>query len=195
MSLASENAPASVFVPATVASSPLTVSLFAMNVPAPTVVSVNISPGGIPKRPVAVGRVEVPGLLGDGHNHAKHNSPLVAISLIDLEDLDDLRDEGYEVYPGATGENVTMRGMDCDALQVGDRLIFSGGVQIEITKMRKPCYVLDSIHPSLKEVIKGRCGCLAKVIRTGEISAGESVELVSQVCVLANEQVSDESIA
>src|SRR5262245_2234614 len=132
--------------------------------PQATIVSVNISPGGIPKLPVAVGEVTPVGLAGDGHNHEKHRSPLQAISLFDIEDLDDLRREGFAVGPGATGENLTVRGLQCDALQPGDRLRFAGGVVLEVTKKRKPCYVLDSISAQLKEVVVGRCGVLAKVI-------------------------------
>ncbi len=113
----------------------------------PTVLSVNISRGGIPKQP------------------------------IDAEDLDDLRAEGYDVGPGALGENLTVRGLDVDALAPGDRLRFSGGVELEYTKPRKPCYVLDAINPLLKEVVKGRCGGYAKVIIPGEIRAGETIDV------------------
>ena len=59
----------------------------------PSVVSVNISAGGIPKRPVEVAAVTVDGLAGDAHDHDKHNGPHVAISLIDVEDCDDLAAE------------------------------------------------------------------------------------------------------
>jgi MOSC domain-containing protein YiiM len=149
----------------------------------PIVVSVNLSPGGIPKRPVSAGRVGAAGLDGDGHAHEKHNSPLQAISIIDLEDIDDLRREGFEVYPGATGENLTVRGMQVDALAPGDRLRFGGGVELELTRRRKPCFVLDVIDPRLKEVIVGRCGFLAKVIVEGEVRAGEAIEVVAAVAV------------
>jgi MOSC domain-containing protein YiiM len=144
----------------------------------PRVVSVNVSSGGIPKAPVPAARVLVAGLAGDGHDHDKHNTATQAVSLIDVEDLDDLRAEGFKVFPGATGENVTVRGLNVDGLSVGDRLAFSGGVEVELTKVRKPCFVLDAIDPRLKEAIAGRCGFLAKVIREGELGPGESVELV-----------------
>lgn len=146
--------------------------------PVASVISVNISPGGIPKQPVAVGRVTYSGLVGDGHNHDKHNTPLQAISIIDMEDLDDLRAEGFHVHPGATGENITTRGLQCDALHIGDRLRFAGGVEVEITRVRQPCYVLDAIDPQLKKRIVGRCGVLAKVIREGNMSPGESIEIL-----------------
>ena len=143
----------------------------------PTILSVNISPGGIPKTPIEVGRVRSGGLEGDGHNHDKHNTPMQAISIIDREDLDALRDEGYDVFPGATGENITVENLNVDELEIGDRLRFSGGVEVELTKRRKPCYVLDAIDPQLKHTIKGRCGFLAKVVAAGTVQAGETIDV------------------
>jgi len=140
-----------------------------------TVISVNISGGGIPKRPIPAVVVRTAGLAGDRHDHEKHNTPLQAVSIIDVEDLDDLRAEGFDVAPGATGENMTVRGLDVDDLAIGDRLELSGGVQLELTKKRKPCYVLDAIDPRLKEVIVGRCGFYARVLREGTLRPGESI--------------------
>jgi MOSC domain-containing protein YiiM len=148
-----------------------------MSAKRPTVVSVNISPGGIPKEPIQVGPVSADGIAGDGHNHEKHITPIQAICLIDAEDLDDLRAEGYDVGPGALGENLTVRDLDVDALAPGDRLRLSGGVELEYTKPRKPCYVLDAISPQLKEVVKGRCGGYAKVINPGDIRPGETIDV------------------
>jgi len=143
----------------------------------PTVISINISPGGIPKSPVHEATVTTEGLAGDAHDHDKHNGPLNAISLIDVEDLDDFRHEGFDVFPGAMGENVTLRGLNVDALSPGDRMQFSGGVELELVKARKPCFVLDSISPELKKQVVGRCGFLAKVVQTGTIHAGETIEV------------------
>lgn len=143
----------------------------------PEVLSVNISPGGIPKRPIGVGEVTINGLAGDGHNHEKHITPLQAFLLIDIEDIEDLEREGYRVHPGALGENLTCRGLDADALRPGDRLKFSGGLVLEITKPRKPCYVLDSIDPVLKKIVVGRAGMYARVIEARPIRAGEAIEV------------------
>lgn len=140
--------------------------------------SVNISPGGIPKSPIDVGEVTTDGLAGDGHDHDKHNTPLQALSLIDVEDLDDLRREGFAVGPGATGENVTLGNLDVDLLEVGDRLEFSGGVVVELTKRRRPCYVLDAIDPELKKAIVGRCGFYGRVVTTGDLRPGERIRIV-----------------
>ena len=51
-----------------------------MSSPEPTIVSVNVSSGGIPKTAVDVGTVSVAGIVGDAHDHEKHNTPLQAIS-------------------------------------------------------------------------------------------------------------------
>ena len=50
-----------------------------------------------------------------------------------------------------------------------------------MTKKRKPCFVLDSIDPKLKEVIVDRCGFLAKVIIEGDVRAGETIEVMEKV--------------
>ena len=141
------------------------------------IVSVNISTGGIPKRPIEVGRVTMAGIDGDAHDHEKHNTPIQAVCLIDIEDLDDLRSEGFEVDPGVMGENLTVHGLSVDELAPGDRLRFSGGVELEYTKPRKPCFVLDAISPQLKQVVVGRCGGYAKVITDGEVRPGETIEV------------------
>ena len=142
------------------------------------ILSVNISGGGIPKLPIEAGDVTVDGLAGDAHDHEKHNTPLQALCLIDDEVLTALRGEGFDVGPGATGENLTMRGLDVNHLEIGDQLQFSGGVEVELTKRRKPCYVLDQIDPELKVAIAGRCGYYARVTRPGRIAPGETVRVV-----------------
>lgn len=134
-----------------------------------------LSGGGIPKKQVSLAEVLPEGLKGDGHNHAKHNTPLQAVCLQDIENLFSLNQEGFSLKAGMIGENITVRGLFVQQLPVGATLCFSGGVVLEITKERKPCYVLDQIHPQLKEVIKGRCGMYAKVVKGGSIQPGETV--------------------
>ena len=146
--------------------------------PASKIISINISTGGIPKLPVPSARVTSSGLEGDGHNHEKHRDPVQAVSVQDIEKLEELKDEGYPVLPGATGENLSVKGLNVNALPLGAVLKFADGVVLELTRVRKPCYVLDSIDPRLKDDIAGRCGVYAKVLREGTFTAGESIEVV-----------------
>lgn len=146
----------------------------------PRVLSVNISSGGIPKLPVNRIKVTAAGLEGDGHDHQKHYRPEQAVSLQDIEKLEELTEEGYPLMSGTTGENITFKGLSVNDLPIGTQLAFSGGLKIELTKVRKPCYVLDSIDPKLKEDIIERCGMYAKVITEGELSVNEEVEVVAK---------------
>lgn len=144
-----------------------------------TVISINVGPGGIPKRPVESIAVGFDGLEGDGHDHDKHNTPMQAVSLLDVENLDDLRAEGFVVAPGAMGENITCRGLDVDRLSVGDRLCFTGGLEIELSKRRTPCFVLDAIDPQLKVAAAGRIGFYAKVITPAVLTPDETITVIN----------------
>ena len=144
----------------------------------PHVTSINVSRGGIPKLPVPRIFIHAGGLEGDGHNHAKHYRPTQAVSLQDIEKLEELNKEGYALYEGATGENLNVSRLNVNALPIGAKLLFSGGVVIEITRMRPPCYVLDSISPQLKKDIIGRCGVYAKVIKPGSLANGETIQVI-----------------
>ena len=142
----------------------------------PTVDSINLSPGGIPKRPVESIEVSDAGLLGDGHDHEKHRTPVQAISLIDLELLEAIADEtGIPLAPGDLGENLTVSGVGVQLLTAGDRLFVDGGVALEITRVRPPCYVLDSISPEFKRILWNRIGMYARVLEPGRLATGAAV--------------------
>ena len=144
----------------------------------PYVVSINISQGGIPKLPLESARVTFVGLEGDGHNHEKHRTPLQAVCLQDIEKLEELRQEGFPLFPGTTGENLTVCRLHVNTLPLGTVLKFSGGVILELTKVRKPCYVLDALDSRLKAAIAGRCGLYAKVLQEGILSRQETMEVI-----------------
>jgi MOSC domain-containing protein YiiM len=142
------------------------------------VLAVSISPGGIPKRPQESARALVAGLMGDGRNHAKHIRPDRALSLWDHEILLQLVAEGFQLTPGAAGENLTVCGLNVQQMSPGT-LLRVGDVVLKLEQPRKPCYVLDTIDPRLKEVIVGRCGYMASVLRVGVVRPGMSIDVVS----------------
>lgn len=150
-----------------------------------TVVSINISPGGIPKRPIEQAQITKSGITGDGHHHEKHLTPMQALCLFDMDGLEELKSQGYDLVPGSLGENLTLDGMDVNALQIGDRLRFSGGVEAEITKRRTPCYVLDAIDVTLKKAMINRAGVYAKILVPGTMKPGERVEVFRAAAVEA----------
>lgn len=141
------------------------------------IISINISKGGIPKLPVESIEINDNGLAGDGHNHAKHNTPLQAVCIQDIEKLQELSGNGYKLTPGLAGENLTVENLNVNSLPIGTVLECSGGVVLEITKVRKPCYVMDAIDPKLKEDSVGKHGMYAKVIVNGKVNVGELIRI------------------
>ena len=145
------------------------------------VLAVNISGGGIPKLPVDEALATPMGLEGDGRDHAKHWKPERALSIQDEELIEELRGEGYAVRAGTMGENLTVRDLCVQGMEEGTRLRFSGGIEIELTGPRKPCFVLDAIAPDLKDEVVGRLGQMARVLVTGTVRPGETITVSAPV--------------
>jgi MOSC domain-containing protein YiiM len=142
------------------------------------VVAVSISAGGVPKLPIEQGEVTPQGIIGDVHAHAKHNRPDRAISLLDIEIMHELVREGFPLLPGTAGENLTIEGLNVQQMDQGT-LLEIGDVVLRLETPRKPCYVLDVIDPRLKDVIVGRCGYMASVVRSGTVTAGMAIRAVT----------------
>ncbi len=143
----------------------------------PHVVAVCVSGGGIPKIPLTTATVTLSGIDGDLHAHDKHNRLDRAISLFDQEILEDLVEEGFPLEPGTAGENLNVAGLNVQSLPAGT-LLRIGDVLLKLEQPRKPCYVLDVIHPRLKEVIVGRCGYMASVVQEGQLRTGMTIEIL-----------------
>jgi MOSC domain-containing protein YiiM len=148
-----------------------------------TVVSVNVSPGGVPKLPVQRARVSVSGVEGDRQRSLEfHGGPGRALCLFSMERIEAIRREGHPIAPGTTGENLTIRGLDWDLVVPGATLR-SGGVVMEVTTYASPC---SSIRPSFADGNSNRISqkkhpgwsrVYAKVIGEGEIRVGDVVML------------------
>ena len=143
----------------------------------PTVIAVCVSPGGVPKTSVASADVTETGLAGDGHDHAKHSRPDRAVLVQDMELLEELQREGFAVAPGTLGENLTVRSLRVQQMAVGTRLRFAQGPVLELTEPRKPCFVLDQIHPELQRAVTGRGGFLTRVIVPGRVFPGQTIQV------------------
>jgi Uncharacterized protein conserved in bacteria len=113
--------------------------------PAGRVASVNVSPGGVPKWPVAeqwVGRL---GLTDDRHNEPEpmHGGPEQAVSLYSVEAIARVAADGHTAFPGAYGENLTLEGVEMHEITSGDRLaIGDAGLVLELTMHAEPCQTI-----------------------------------------------------
>jgi|SRR5579871_5719424 len=157
------------------------------------IVQVNISPGGLPKRPVASGFITPLGLTGDGHVHPEiHGGPMQAILLVAAETIDELRTAGFPVFYGALGENLTTRGLDRREVRIGHQFR-AGEAILEITKPRGPCSQLSVYGPDIQAAIYdsqvkardftsarwGMSGFYARVIQPGMVRTDDPVTLYS----------------
>jgi MOSC domain-containing protein YiiM len=102
--------------------------------------SIQVSPGGVPKRAVPRAIVGPLGLEGDAHADGKnHGGPQRAVSLWSLEVIEVLRAEGHPIAPGAAGENVTVSGLDWAAVEPGRRISIGDEVVLRVTRPCTPC--------------------------------------------------------
>ena len=103
------------------------------------VLQLNVSDGGVPKKPVEVAEVGDRGLVGDRQAERRHHGrPLQALCLWSSEVIDALRAEGHPIEPGAAGENITVTGIDWSTIRAGTQLLV-GDVLAEISAWATPC--------------------------------------------------------
>lgn len=158
----------------------------------PRVLYVHISPGGIPKRPIAEAVVGKNGIQGDICAHPKiHGGPKQALLIITNEGLEELKQAGYRLYPGALGENITTQGLDRRSVRLGQRYQI-GEVIVQITKMRQPCKTLKPLGEGIQaalfdEMVKakdpssprwGLGGFYTSIVQTGTIRPGDVIRFL-----------------
>lgn len=144
---------------------------------------INASAGGVPKRPLRRAEVDELGITVDKQKHTKvHGGPDRALCLYALERIQALQTEGHPIYPGSVGENVTIAGLDWDAVAPGARLQL-GAVIVEVTNYAAPC---NLIAASFADADSGRISqdkhpgwarAYSRVLQGGTIKIGDAVTL------------------
>ena len=135
------------------------------------------------------------GVQGDAHlgTKVKHRSRVARdpaqpnlrqVHLIHAELHDELRARGFDVAPGAMGENVTTRGIDLLALPTGARLHLGESAIIEVSGLRNPCSQLDGLQAGLMAAVLDRdeagnlvrkAGVMAIVVNGGDVGPGDRI--------------------
>ncbi|WP_343997581.1 MOSC domain-containing protein [Streptomyces thermocarboxydovorans] len=148
---------------------------------------------GIDKRPVdGPVRVAAPGpkgvggsgLAGDAVCETRyHGGDDQAVYAVAREDLDAWeRELGRPLANGAFGENLTTEGIDVSGALIGERWGIGEEVVLEVTSGRIPCRTFQG-HMGEQGWVKrftrrGAPGAYLRVIRPGEIRAGDPVRIV-----------------
>ena len=150
-----------------------------------TIRSLNVSPGGVPKRPVERALVTAAGMAGDRQRNLKyHGGPDRALCLYAVELIEALAAEGHPIGVGSTGENVTLEGLPWALVAPGVRLRL-GPVLVEVTAYTVPCRTIQGAF------LAGRTGRIsqkrfpgwsrvyARVLAPGELRVGDPVEIAA----------------
>ena len=147
---------------------------------------ISVSPGGVPKRPVASARVTRLGLEGDAHrNHAHHGGPERAVCLFALERIRTLQMEGHPIVAGAIGENLTVEGLDWSSVGPGTRLGLGDTVVVAVTRYTSPCRTIAAsflghdYHRVSEDLHPGDSRVYARVLVEGAIRRGDPVRIVA----------------
>jgi MOSC domain-containing protein YiiM/ferredoxin-NADP reductase len=85
---------------------------------------------------------------------------------------------------GAFGENLVMAGVTEEDVCIGDVVSIGGGVLISVCEPRQPCYMLNHRfkvkNMAQRSQDSGRTGWYCRVVREGEIQAGDELVLVER---------------
>jgi MOSC domain-containing protein YiiM len=101
---------------------------------------------------------------------------------------------GHDLAPGWFGENLRVEGIDVSGARIGERWRIGTGpdaVELEVTSPRRPCqtfarWVAKSLGDGLdRGWVKrfqeaGRPGAYLQVVKTGKVSAGDPIEILSR---------------
>lgn len=151
-----------------------------------SVFSINVSSGGVPKRPRPLAGVRRDGLEGDRQADLRyHGGPDRAVVLCSLELIQALQSEGHPITAGSIGENLTISGLDWECLRPGIRLGIAD-VVLEITKPANPCRKLMSSFAGGEfdrvsdESHSGWSRLCAKVEHEGTVKVNDEVVILSE---------------
>lgn len=146
----------------------------------------NCSDGGVPKLAVREALLTPEGLEGDRQRDRRyHGGPERALCLFALERIIELQAEGHSIFPGSTGENITVVGLDWPRLEPGVRLALGDEAVIEISSHAAPCktiaesFVGRDFNRISQKVSPGQSRLYARVLQTGSLGVGQAVKVLN----------------
>lgn len=116
-----------------------------------------------------------------------HGGPDKAVYAYAQDDADFWsRELGRDLAPGWFGENLRVDGIDVNAARIGEVWRIGETVRLEVTMPRTPCATFArwvggaASRGWVKRFSdEGRLGAYLRVLRAGEVRAGDSVKVVS----------------
>jgi MOSC domain-containing protein YiiM len=164
-----------------------------------TIVAVHLNPlHGFTKTPASEVRLlEGLGVEGDAHcgPFVKHRSRVSAdpkqvnlrqVHLVHAELFMELAAQGFHVFPGAIGENITTASVRLLDLPRGTLLHLGDEAVVELTGLRNPCRQLDDFAPGFMAAMVSRgadgalrrkAGVMAIVRRSGLVRPDDPIRI------------------
>ncbi len=136
------------------------------------------------------------GVHGDAHagTTVRHRSRVARdpsqpnlrqVHLLHAELLDELAQSGFDIEPGALGENILTRGLSLLSLPRDCHLIIGEAV-LQVTGLRNPCGQIEAFRAGLLEMVVEKsssgslirkAGVMAVVVRGGLVRVGDEIRL------------------
>lgn len=147
-----------------------------------TLVSINVSNGGVPKHPLEYCLITEEGLAGDRQRDLRHHGGADrAVCLFSHELIVALQAEGHPIGTGTIGENLTLSGVAWRDMTPGAKLDI-GEVRVELTDYAPPCNnIAGSFHRRQigrvsQQANPGWSRLYARVLKKGTVRIGDRVE-------------------
>jgi MOSC domain-containing protein YiiM len=132
-------------------------------------------------------QVLIEGLAPDEQaDRSVHGGPEMALHLYPLDHhawwRGEIGDHPALDEPGGFGSNLAVTGLTEEHVHIGDRFRL-GSALIEISQPRQPCWKIEhrfGRKGMVAQIVQtGRCGWYFRVLETGEVAAGDSLERVA----------------
>lgn len=147
--------------------------------------SINISKTkGVIKTPVKKGLlIAEHGLENDAHagDELRQVSLLPIESIIEQRECIKVKTKGISLSPGDFAENITTKGINLSNIKIGYKLKIGSSIILEISKIGKECHKYCAVYEKIGSCIMPKQGVFAKVIKGGEISVGDKIEVIENV--------------
>ncbi|MDR1560669.1 MAG: MOSC domain-containing protein [Clostridiales bacterium] len=131
---------------------------------------------GVQKGNVNSARLKIGwGVENDAHGGDWHRQ----VSLLSYDSIRRFNELGAGVDHGDFGENLVVEGIDFRGLPVGT-VLKCGDCLLEITQIGKECHTHCQIYRKMGDCIMPREGVFARVLKEGDVSAGDIMKIVEQ---------------
>lgn len=147
---------------------------------------INLSSGGVPKCGTLNCLVTENGLVGDHQSNTKYHGGIEqAVCLYSLDRILALQEEGHPIFPGSTGENLTVSGLDWEIMIPGVRLQVGDHILLELTKFTSPCstiagsFLKENIQRISQKNFPGWSRIYGRVLQPGVIKNADKIRVIN----------------